>query len=90
MPEVNYLRHIGEKYPMSKNLRQTIHKFLNLNSHEELINFAKEIGIEENIEDIPNDQLKEKIAYELVERYFLERNNQYKKETLTDILNKHQ
>lgn len=88
MSEVGYLRYIFEKYSMSKDLKQTINKFLNLHSYEELVDFAKEIGIE-NIKEIPVDQLKEKIAYELIEKYFLEEKNQYKKDkNFVDIFNK--
>ena len=75
MPEIIYLRYLLEKYHISDEIKELSEKLLNLYEYEELLNFAKEIGME-NVEAIPKEHLKDKIAYEIIERHFLEKKQQ--------------
>lgn len=68
MTEVAYLKHLIKNYSVSNDVKKLSKKFLKLKTDKELIEFAKKLNIE--IEDLSIDELKEKIAFKLIEECF--------------------
>ena len=68
MAEVAYLKHLIKNHSVSNDVKKLSKKFLKLKTDKELIGFAKKLNIE--IEDLSIDELKEKIAFELIEKCF--------------------
>lgn len=71
MNEINYPRFIIETPNVSNEIRKLGRKLLNIDSFQELANLAKEMNIKD-ITLISEDDLKEKLVYEIIEKHFKE------------------
>ncbi len=72
MAEVTYLEHLLKNRKMPKDIKTLIKKFLKIKNEDELKEFANNLDIK--IDDINSfEELREKIAFELVELYFKSR-----------------
>jgi hypothetical protein len=71
-PEIKYMLKLLQRYNYPKEIKKLIYKFLQINSHEELINFINSQNIfsfSTQIDETTNiNVLKEKLAYEINEQ----------------------
>ena len=74
MAEITYLEHILKSYDnVPKEIKKLAKKLFAIKDENELREFAKEFNI--NTQGLDFDKIKEKIAYELIERYFAMKNH---------------
>jgi len=74
MAEITYLEHILKSYDdVPKEIKKLAKKLFAIKKEDELKNFAKSVGVE--VDGLEFDKMKEKIAYELIERYFATKNH---------------
>lgn len=72
MAEIKYLKHLLKTYKMSHSLKELIEKFFKIKNENELKKFANDLGIKiDNISSF--EELRERVAFELVELYFKNR-----------------
>ena len=71
MAEINYLEHILSKKDTPDFIKKLGKEFLSLKSEVKLKEFAKKLNID--IDNLNFDKLREKIAYEIIEKYFIEK-----------------
>ena len=69
MKELNYLKHILNDFKdVPEDVKKLGEEFLSLQTEEELKSFARRFGIDPD--DLDENELKDKVAYELIELYF--------------------
>jgi len=78
MAEINYLEHILSKKDIPDFIKKLGTEFLSLKNKIELKEFAKKLKI--NTEGLSFQELREKIAYEIIEKYFAEKEKLREKE----------
>jgi len=71
MPEINYLKYILNKKDIPNSIKKLGKEFLSLKDEVELKEFAKKLKIK--IGGLSVQELREKIAYEIIEKYFAEK-----------------
>jgi len=78
MAEINYLEHILSKKDIPDFIKKLGKEFLSLQNEAELKEFAKKIKID--TDELSLQELREKIAYDIIEKYFTEKEKLRKKE----------
>ena len=72
MAEVTYLEHLLKNHKMPKDIKTLVKNFLKIKTENELREFVNNLDIKiDNINSF--EELREKVAFELVELYFKSR-----------------
>lgn len=74
MAEVTYLEHLIKNHTLSKQIKNLAQQFLSLKTTEELEIFAKKNRINIKNNSLNFEKLREKIAFDLIEKCFQDRN----------------